>query len=206
MLKEVKKFGVLDDNDVCLAAREATSAMSFLMPAMDTVRIGDAWCTCWRNARALHKWPPIIDFEEANLVAHATAGVLSQKMPTCACLRCIGLMFSNTIQASVTPPISRSAMARFPFLLLDVTRLSLISWGHSSRHTVGCMCIVPFIHTPPTPCFDASTYAMNHGTPGVSSRTEVGRDDMRLSKKTQSDRACFIAGVMLIMTFVPCIA
>ena len=67
---------------VFFAALEATSAISFLIPAMDTVSNGEAWCTCWRTARARHRCPPMTDFDEASFVAHATAGVLSQKMPT----------------------------------------------------------------------------------------------------------------------------
>jgi hypothetical protein len=197
---------VLVFDAICFAALEATSAMSFFIPAIETVRIGDAWCTCWRSARALHRCPPTVDFDEASFVAHATAGVLSQKMPTCACLRCVGLMFSSTIQAKTTPAISRSAMASVPFLLLDVVRFCFISSGHSRRHTVGCIWREPFIHTPPTPCLDASTYAMNHGRSGVNSSTDVGREDILCNRCIQSDIVCLRAGVMGIVSLPPFIA
>ena len=97
-------------------ALDAMSAMSLFIPAIDTVRSGDERCTCCRRANALHRCPPIFDLEEANLVAQATAGVLSQKMPTCECCSDVGAMFSKTSQASKTPAISKSEMDMVPFL------------------------------------------------------------------------------------------
>ena len=109
--------------DVSFAARDATSAMSFLIPAIDTVSSGDARWTCCRSASALQRCPPTVDFDEDSLVAQATAGVLSQKMPMWECLRLNGLICSSTSQASSTPAISRSEIDIFPFLLFEETRL-----------------------------------------------------------------------------------
>jgi hypothetical protein len=160
-------------------ALDATSAMSFFIPAMEMVKIGEALCACCLSARARHKCPPIADFDDDNRVAQATAGVLSQKMPTCECFRHTGLMFSRTSQASRTPAISRFEMLTCPVLLVAETSCCLISSGHVMRHTVGLICLSPLIHTPPTPCLEASTYAMYHGVLPVSSRTDVGLDEIR---------------------------
>lgn len=139
-------------------------------------------------------------------MAHATAGVLSQNIPTCECCRQIGLMFSRTSQARKTPAISRFEILIGPHLFAAETRFALMSAGHSYRHTVGWMCLVPFIHTPPTPNLDASTYAMNHGVSPVISSTDVGLDDMRCNRTTQSRSACWSDGVSCMMSLVPFIA
>ena len=191
---------------VSLAARDATSAISFLIPAIDTVSIGEARWTCWRSANALQRCPPTIDFDDASFVAHATAGVLSQKMPTWACVRLNGLICSSTNQASSTPAISKSDMEIVPFLFLEETKFFWISKGHCILHTVGAIFIVPFTQTPPTPYFDASTYARSHGKSAVSSSTDVGRDEITLSRTIQLHSACLIAGVIVIVSLSPCMA
>jgi hypothetical protein len=75
---------------VFFAALEATSAMSLLTPAIEIVSSGDDLCTCCLIASARQRCPPIFDFDVANLVAHATAGVLSQNIPTWECVRFVG--------------------------------------------------------------------------------------------------------------------
>jgi hypothetical protein len=113
-------------------ARDATSAISFLIPAIEIVSIGEVLCMCWRSASAWHRCPPMGELDEAtSLVAQATAGVLSQKIPTCECCRQIGLMFSRTSQARKTPAISRFEIFIGLHLFAAETRFALISAGHS---------------------------------------------------------------------------
>jgi hypothetical protein len=133
----VRKFECEILAAVFFAARDATSAMSLFIPAMDTVSKGEERCTCCRNASARQRCPPSFDFEDASLVAHATAGVLSQKIPTFECCKCVGTMFSSTSHASRTPAISKSEMEIVPFLLLADTKFCCMSFGHNIRHTVG---------------------------------------------------------------------
>ena len=132
---ERNSFGELcfDEN---LAALDATSAMSLSTPAIEMVSSGEALWTCCRSASARHRWLPAVDLADDSLVAHDTAGVLSHKIPTCACVRGTGLMFSSTSQPSKTPAISRSEIGIVPLRLEAETNLSCISFGHSCFHTV----------------------------------------------------------------------
>ena len=135
-------------------------------------------------------------------MAQATAGVLSQNIPTWECCSGIGLMSSSTSHPSKTPAISKSEIEIVPFLLLEETKRALIASGHCMRHTVALISLVPLIHTPPTPYLEASTYPMNHGNAAISSKTEVGLVDIRCIKVTQSKSACLTAGVILITSVV----
>jgi hypothetical protein len=116
--------------DASFEARDATSAMSLLIPAMDIVSNGEARCTCCRKARALHRWLPALERDDASRVAHATAGVLSHRMPTWECWSDVGLIASSTSHPSNTPAISRSEIEIVPLLLAEETNFVEISSGH----------------------------------------------------------------------------
>ena len=124
---------------------------------MLTVKRGDVLCTYCLVANGLRSCPVIIDDEQFSLFVHATLAVLSQCIPMCACWRCIGEMCSKTSHAKSSPASSRSLMVIVPFGFSCDTRFLDISCGHLHLHTIGCgRCLVPSIHTPPTPFLEAS--------------------------------------------------
>ena len=61
---------------------EVTSAMSFLSLEIFCVRSGAPGCQCRRRQRKQRSFAVTIDFTVLSFFAHATATVLSQKMPT----------------------------------------------------------------------------------------------------------------------------
>jgi hypothetical protein len=127
----------LFSKDLSRKERDAMSAMLLLLPLIDTVRRGDVWCRCWRKARARSKCPAVFDEDEFSLFAHATVGVLSLYIPTCANFKEQGAMCSSTSHCSSTPAISRSEFVISPFLFLKETRRWLMSLGKASRHAKG---------------------------------------------------------------------
>jgi hypothetical protein len=139
-------------------------------------------------------------------VAQATVGVLSEKMPMCLCSRLAGAICSSTSHCRSTPAISRSLFVMSPFGLECETNLLSTSGGKGILQTVGGMCSVPLIQTPPAPKPLASTYPRKAGGPGWSSRTDVGLDAILLRMIIQSWSACLSDGEMAIGSGSPFIA
>ena len=110
----------------------------------------------------------------------------------------MGAIFSRTSQARSSPAISRSEFDIDPFLL-TLLILFCMSCGHFKRHTVGWSCVDPPNQTPPAPVLHASTYPMKCGSPGFSSRTEVGLEDSALIKVDQSCNAC-LSCLLIVIT------
>jgi hypothetical protein len=124
---------------------------------METVRQGDDLCTCCLNASTRSKCPAMTDLEDCKRLLQATAGVLSQKIPTVEYCNDSGAICSMTSQAISTPAISRSELVTEPFGFDVDIMLDVISAGHCFLNTVGGMYLVPLSHTPPTPEPEAST-------------------------------------------------
>ena len=60
-------------------------------------------------------------------------------------------------------------------------------------------------HTPPAPNPDASTYPRNDGSPGTSSSTDVGLEDILDKSMFQSSNACLSGGVIWIVCWFGCV-
>ena len=170
-------------------------------PAIDDVSNGVERCVCWRRARALRRWPAMMDLDALSLVAQATVGVLSQNKAMCLCFKVVGAICSRTSHASRSPAISKSEFEMVPFLLAFIM-VALISAGHSSLHTVGSRGVVPPSHTPPAPVLQASTYPIKFGSPGFNSRTDVGLEAKALISVDQSLSACCSCGFRCIVSGV----
>ena len=67
--------------------RDATSAILFSMPAIDTVTRGEASLTLMRIMRARTRRCPIFDLLEVMRRAQLTVDVLSHQAATCSCFR-----------------------------------------------------------------------------------------------------------------------
>jgi hypothetical protein len=68
-----------------LKVREATSAIRFLMPAMEMEIRGEASLACMRIANARARRPATADLEELSLFVQLTVGVLSHHAATWTC-------------------------------------------------------------------------------------------------------------------------
>ena len=68
-----------------VVARDATSAIVLLLPAMESISIGAAWFTFCRNANARRSRPAVFDRLELIRCVQYTVGVLSQYMPAVLC-------------------------------------------------------------------------------------------------------------------------
>jgi hypothetical protein len=121
--------------------REATSAMSFRQPWMETVTSGEAWLTLIRIMRARTRRWPMRERLEVMRRAQLTVDVLSHHAATCSCLRRTSI--SNTRYWRRRPAISRSLMVISPPGLDRETRRAVMSAGHASRQTTGCRFLEP---------------------------------------------------------------
>ena len=151
------RFSCASKNLPFLKAREGMSAISLSAPAMCIGNNDDAFRVRCLIARRRSRRPAMIDFDVVNLYVHATAEVLSQNMPMCLKTRS-SHTYSNTIHPITIPASSRSLIVMVPFLFVDVTRLCLMSSGHSYCHTQYCIGSSPGVITPPAPSAHASVY------------------------------------------------
>ena len=95
------------------------------------------------------------------------------------------------------PVSSRSEIDMNPVGLSSVTRLSLISCGHSLNQTNGSTPFVPLNQVPPTPQPEASTKPMKQGLCSISSLTWVGRAAALPRSSFQSAKRSLSAFVIL---------
>ena len=81
MAKVVRKASSVSSYDAISHLRndrDATSAMLFVLPSIDTVRSGDDLVTLCRMASAMRSRAATLDFVEDSFFDQATVGVLSQ--------------------------------------------------------------------------------------------------------------------------------
>ena len=182
-----------------LKNRDATSAMIFFTPAIDQVIRGDAWLICKRIARARTSRAATMDLDELILLAQLTVGVLSHHAAAWESFS--GARCSRTRYSPSNPAISKSELVISPVGLENDTTRSCISFGNSRRHTVGVRKLLPDIHTPPAPNFDASQYPTYSGVSGINSRQKVGRLPMILMMVWKSRRHSWRRGLEATTTW-----
>ena len=106
---------------LCLKERGFTSATSFLSLEIFCVRSGAAHRWCRQRQRKQRSFAATIDFAELSLFAHATAAVLSQKMPTWQKASAFS-KYSRTSHERMMPASSRSLIVMVPVGVLKVTK------------------------------------------------------------------------------------
>ena len=116
--------------------RDATSAISFSSPAIETESSGDAFRALCLIARARRSLPATMECFDAKRFAHETVGVLSQYIATCEYCRSV-TKYSNTNQCSTKPANSKSEFVISPVGFLSETSRFLISSGKLTLHTTG---------------------------------------------------------------------
>ncbi len=114
--------------------RDATSAMLFSSPAIEIVVRGETRLTCCLIARARRRCPAILDLDKCNHEAHATVGVLSEKMPTCLCWSDSIVICSKMSHCKRTPAISKSLLVMSPVGLESDTKAGFKSSKKNHKH------------------------------------------------------------------------
>ena len=139
--------------------REAMSAISFAIPAMDWMMSGEALFARRRMDNAATIRCATFDLVDLSLLVQPTVGVLSDHAAMCSCLS-ESTICSRTNQCRRRAAISRSEFVIPPVGFAAEQNSSCTVVGHSMRQTVGCRYLVPLNHTPPAPLLAASQKPM----------------------------------------------
>jgi hypothetical protein len=141
VLKEFKKEG-LEEAKVAAEALpagskecEATSAMSFRQPWIETATSGEASLTLLLIMRARTRQWPMRERLDVIRRAQLTVEVLSHHAATCSFLRRTSISRTRCWRRS--PAISRSLMVMSPVGLDRETRRAVMSAGQARRYTTG---------------------------------------------------------------------